>query len=323
MSLLGQDPTALGQADLRRRLEARLAVEALHHKGRRAHGRGDYLLRHDRTIAPVLRTVLRMMGLYSRGVRNALNPVVRNVRINFSNLPLGFEGFRLLHLTDFHIDGVDGLAEVLAVRLSDLQADVCVLTGDYRFETEGPCTAVYPRMRTVLSAIRARAGIFGVLGNHDAAEIALELSNCGVRMLVNEALELKCDGESMWLAGVDDPHYYGCDDLKAALGPVPGQAFKILLAHSPEMFQEAAEAGVHLYLCGHTHGGQICLPKWGPVLRNAECPKAYTSGLWRHNGMWGYTSHGVGASMLPVRYNCPPEIALIELGRPKETLLTP
>lgn len=317
MSLLGQDPAALEQADLRRRLEPRFAVEAQHRKGRRAHGRGDYLLRHDRIIAPILRMVLRSLGLYSRGVRNALNPTLRKVRINFPDLPSAFEGFRLLHLTDFHIDGVDGLAETLATRLGDLVADVCALTGDYRFETEGPCAAVYPRMRTVLSAIRARAGIFGVLGNHDAAEIAFELSNCGVRMLVNDAVELRRDGESIWLAGVDDPHYYGCDDLRRALGNVPAQSFKILLAHSPEMFAEAAEAGIHLYLCGHTHGGQICLPKWGPVLRNAQCPKAYTSGLWRHNGMWGYTSHGVGASMLPVRYNCPPEVALIELGRAK------
>lgn len=323
MSLLGQDPAAISQPDLQHRLEARLAVEALHHKGRRAHGRGDYLLRHDRIIAPVLRAVLRMMGLYSRGVRNALRPVVRNVRVDFPDLPPAFEGFRLLHLSDFHIDGVDGLAEVLAARLGDIEADVCVLTGDYRFETQGPCAAVYPRMRTVVSAIRAKAGTFGILGNHDAAEIALELSRYGVRVLVNEAVELRRNGESIWLAGVDDPHYYGCDDLRAALRVVPPGAFKILLAHSPEMFAEAAGAGIHLYLCGHTHGGQICLPKWGPVLRNARCPKAYTSGLWRHNGMCGYTSHGVGSSMLPVRYNCPPEIALIELGRTRATLLSP
>jgi hypothetical protein len=117
----------------------------------------------------------------------------------------------------------------------------------------------------------------------------------------------------LWLIGVDDPHYYGCDDLAQALETVPANAFRLLLAHTPEMFDEAARSGIHLYLTGHTHGGQICVPRIGPLLLYAECPRTYTRGHWRHNGMQGYTSAGVGCSMLPVRYSCPPEIAVIEL----------
>lgn len=300
-------------ADLKRRLAQRRAIETSHHKGRKAHGHGDYLLRHDRLLAPVLRFALRTTGLYSRGVRNALSPAVRTVRYRFGELPRSLEGFRLLLLADLHIDGLDGLAEVIAERVSELSVDLCVMTGDYRFEVDGPCNLVYPRMRTVLSGIHARHGVFAILGNHDAAEIALELESMGVRMLINEAVELRQGDGRLWLIGVEDPHYYGCDDLAGALRTVAPGGFKILLAHSPELFEEASGAGVHLYLCGHTHAGQICLPWIGPALLNADCPRDYARGVWRHGNMKGYTSAGVGTSMLPVRYNCPPEIILVEL----------
>jgi len=82
------------------------------------------------------------------------------------------------------------------------------------------------------------------------------------------------------------------------------------------MYNEAAAAGIHLYLCGHTHGGQIRLPWLGAPMQNAACPRRYAHGCWRHGEMQGYTSAGAGCSMLPVRYNCPPEITLIELARP-------
>jgi hypothetical protein len=83
--------------------------------------------------------------------------------------------------------------------------------------------------------------------------------------------------------------------------------------HTPELVDEAAAAGVDLYLCGHTHGGQICLPWIGPIIVNANCPRRYARGLWRHRHMQGYTSPGVGTSGVPVRFFCPPEIGVIEL----------
>jgi predicted MPP superfamily phosphohydrolase len=132
-------------------------------------------------------------------------------------------------------------------------------------------------------------------------------------MLMNNALELRCGRESAWIIGVDDPHYYGCDDLPAALSDVPSEAFKILLVHTPEIITEAEEHGVDLYLCGHTHGGQICLPFIGPLIINANCPRAYARGVWKYKSLQGYTSPGVGTSGLSVRFFCPPEIGLIEL----------
>ena len=80
------------------------------------------------------------------------------------------------------------------------------------------------------------------------------------------------------MIGVDDPHFYGCDDLEEALEAVPEDDFKVLLAHTPEIFEKAARSGIHLYLCGHTHAGQIRLPIIGEVLQNTDCPKSLCAG---------------------------------------------
>jgi predicted MPP superfamily phosphohydrolase len=278
------------------------------------HGPLHRLIEHY-LIRPTLRLGLRTTGLYSRGVKNALTPVVRRIPLSFPNLPPAFEGFQLMQISDFHIDGVDGLAEALAAVLEPLRPDACVFTGDYRFEDSGPCDEVYPRMRRVIESITARDGIYGIFGNHDPAEIAFALESFGVRMLVNEALEIERGGEYIWIAGIDDPFDYHCDDLPAALGSIPPDAFRVLLAHAPELFGEAAAGGVDLYLSGHTHGGQIRLPMVGAIRQNANCPREYAHGLWKHGNMHGYTSAGVGCSSLPVRFNCPPEVVLFELGR--------
>jgi predicted MPP superfamily phosphohydrolase len=301
--------------NLEERLASRRAIEtALRTGWRRSAHRDAHVLR-DHIAASILRTALQIMGVYDRGIRNALDPVIRHVLFEFKDLPESFHGFRILHLADPHIDGIDGLAEIVAERLGALPADLCVMTGDYRFAMEGPCAAVYSGMATMLSRVRAHHGVLAILGNHDESDIAVELESLGVRMLINETVEITRGGDSLWMIGVDDPHHYGCDDLHGALESVPPDAFKVILAHSPEMFDEAAAAQIRLYLCGHTHAGQICLPGVGAPLMNADCPRAYTHGHWRHGCMLGYTSAGVGCSLLPVRYNCPAEITLIEMAR--------
>lgn len=261
-----------------------------------------------------MKTALRLAGLYRRGRANALRPVIRELRLEFPNLPCSLDGFRLLHLSDFHINGVDGLAEVLAESLAPLAVDLCVLTGDYRFDIGGPCDEVYRRMRHILSAVQSRYGVFGILGNHDCADIAIELETMGVQMLINEGAPVG-PSDPLWVVGVDDPHFFGCDDLRQAARDVPKDGFKLLLTHTPEMFGEAAAAGIDLYLSGHTHAGQIRLPGIGALLQMADCPRRYAFGYWRYQDMQGYTTAGVGCSMLPVRFGCPPEIVVIHLAR--------
>jgi uncharacterized protein len=308
----------LEERSLSERLQPRIEIE-------RHYARIGHTLRHglvarafERKIErPLLRLGLKAAGLYERGMRNALDVSTTRIRLSFPNLPPAFEGFQILQISDFHIDGVDGLAEVIEQALSRLPAepDVCVFTGDYRFDDLGDCRAVYPRMRKVVQSIRTKHGIYGILGNHDAAEMVFALEDLGVRMLMNEAAEIERAKGALWLLGVDDKFDYRCDDLPAALAGVPADAFKILLSHSPELYKEASREGIQLYLTGHTHAGQIRLPGIGTLKHNARCPRRMAFGAWRHGGMQGYTSAGVGCSGLPVRFHCRPELVLIELSR--------
>ncbi|MDH3604170.1 MAG: metallophosphoesterase [Candidatus Tectomicrobia bacterium] len=263
----------------------------------------------------LLRQGLQLLSLSSWAEANVRQFVVKPLHFSFDTLPEAFDGFTILHLSDLHADGLEGLADDLYDRIQDLEVDLCVLTGDYRFKTTGDCQQVYTSMARILSGVNARHGIAGVLGNHDSFEMISELERLGVKMLLNESHGIQQNSQSIWLAGVDDPHYYGCEDLPVALSEVSADAFKILLVHSPEMYADADAHGIHLYLCGHTHGGQICLPLWGPIVTNANCPRRYTRGRWRHRNMQGYTSSGTGASGVPVRFFCPPEIGLITLHR--------
>ncbi len=262
---------------------------------------------------PALRAALKLSGMYARGQRNALSPVVRQVSLRFENLPAQLNGFQILHLSDFHIEGTPGLMPALVPLLEQLQPDVCVMTGDYRFEDHGPCERVYPLMQEIVSSIQARFGIFGILGNHDSSEMAFRMEDIGVRMLVNESVAIGESVAPLWLIGVDDPFDYQCHDLPKALARVPAGSFQVLLAHAPEIYEEAARAGIALYLSGHTHAGQIRIPGIGAIRHNAQCPGALVHGAWQYKGLQGYTSAGVGCSSLPVRFACPPEIVLIDL----------
>ncbi len=306
--------TVLEERPLDELLRRRRAVEQhfaqLGHTYR--HGRLYRSFEH-RVSRPALKLALQLAGIYSRGLENALNPSISRTSLTFQSLPPALDGFRILHLSDFHIDGTPGIAERLIPLLKGLRPDLCVLTGDYRFEDHGPCEAVYPLMRQILSGIQSRFGVFGILGNHDSSGMVSNLEELGVRMLLNEAVAIGSGPEAFWLIGVDDPFDYGCHDLERALGSVPPSSFKVLLAHSPEIYEPAEKAGIDLYLTGHTHAGQIRIPIIGALRQNASCPREYAGGQWRHRKMQGYTSAGLGCSSLPVRFGCPPEIALIEL----------
>jgi predicted MPP superfamily phosphohydrolase len=271
---------------------------------------------HSHVLDVVVRRGLRMTGLYGRGTRNALRPVLRYVRLGFDTLPAAFSGFKILHLSDLHIDGCEPLVEAVCGLLSGEEVDLCVLTGDYRFGLTGPCEPIYPLMERLLAGLTSRHGFAGTLGNHDLSEMLPAFERMGISMLMNQSLEVRQGTDSVWVIGLDDPHYFGCDDLSDALASVPAAAFKILLVHTPEVFEEALQHGVNLYLCGHTHGGQLCLPLIGPVKTNAASPRKFARGVWQHKTLLGYTSSGVGCSGIRARLLCPPELVLIELCHP-------
>lgn len=263
----------------------------------------------------VTRMALRLAGLYDQGVRNANSPVLHEVTFSFHTLPAAFDGFRILHLSDFHFNNRPGFTQMMCGLVRDLEADLAVFTGDYRFNPQSPCSSVYEGMTALVENLRAPCGALAVLGNNDMNDFVERFGALGIRVLVNEALEVARAGDRIWFAGVDDPHEFRCDGLRPALDEIPEGAFTVLLPHSPEPVREAAAAGVDLYLCGHTHGGQVCLPWMGPLYTNCRCARAHVAGPWRYGDLQGYTNRGLGTSTIPIRFNCPPEAALITLRR--------
>jgi predicted MPP superfamily phosphohydrolase len=181
--------------------------------------------------------------------------------------------------------------------------------------TYGPIAPCLRHLRRLLPHIRSRLGLLGVLGNHDCLEMSPDLEEAGLIMLINESWPITRNGEQIWVVDVDDPHFYKTADADQAFRDVPARAFTIFLAHSPEAYKQAAQCRASLYLCGHTHGGQIRLPKRGPILTNSRAPRFTASGSWQYRNMQGYTSRGVGPSGIPLRFNCPGEISLITLAK--------
>jgi len=263
--------------------------------------------------------IFKLAGMEEKGKANALDMRVENISLNFPDLPSGFDGYTILLLTDLHLDGLEGLTNRIIKRIRGLEADLCLIGGDIRMETYGPMAPCLRRLRRLLSHVRTRHGVFGVLGNHDCIEMTPDFEESGLVMLINDSWELHNNGSSIWLAGVDDPHYYRVDDARQAFKGIPENKFVIFLAHSPEAYKSAALCNARLYLCGHTHGGQICLPGRGPIVTNSRAPRFTAMGIWQYGNMTGYTSRGAGASGVPLRFNCPGEISLITLRKGPET----
>lgn len=263
------------------------------------------------SVHACIRAGLALCGLYGRARRNARQLSLVEQEWRLPNLPAVFDGYTLLHITDPHVDMAPEITQGLIDAVRPLAYDACVITGDFRTRTFGPYDAVLAAMSEV--AQHLRAPIYAVLGNHDTLRLVPGLEAMGVRVLLNETVVLERAGDRLYLAGIDDGHYYRLDHIPDAARHVPPDAVAILLSHTPEVYARAAHAGFQLMLCGHTHGGQICLPGGFPVLTDADCPRRFARGRWRYEGLQGYTSTGSGSSIVDLRLNCPPEVTLHRL----------
>lgn len=263
----------------------------------------------------IVASCLKLGLCYKRGSKNSLDYQVRRHNFPLRDLPEPFDGFRIMHLSDIHADGITNRARDLCSLLKSLEADLCVITGDYRFKTHSRYQDSMQVMADILQCIDPPFGKWGVLGNHDFIEFVPPLEASGLSMLLNESTPLEKDGARIWLSGVDDDHLYHCADLGKTLQGIPPDDTVVLLSHTPELYKRAALDEIDLFLCGHTHGGQICLPGGVPLLTNASCSNRYCMGDWKYQDMSGYTSSGTGSSSVPVRFNCAPEIAIHTLRK--------
>ena len=294
-------------------LKQRIGVEAAHAADRIGQGRTFVHIENWRLAKVALRLLLKASGLWAKGQNNVLDFELREQYWSLPHLPDSFKDFTILQLSDLHFDSMDAFAPRLAERVSELDYDVCVLTGDYRFLTYGSHKKAMAGLECLCRVIDT--DIFAILGNHDTILMARTIDSLGVQLLLNENAMIARDTDAIYLAGIDDPHYYAVDNLEKAYQDIPDDAVSILLAHSPEIYQHAAYVGFDLMMCGHTHGGQICLPGGYALTFNSSAPRFTGAGPWYFDLMQGYTSSGTGSSVVPARFNCPPEITLHVLGQ--------
>lgn len=265
-------------------------------------------------------TPLRTLALtLSQAARAALTEpyllTIEHHSIQLPRLPKAFDGFRIVHLSDIHHSPFTSKEQIeRAVDTANrLKPDIIALTGDYISHDRQyavPCAEL-------LGRLRARYGVYAVLGNHDHwtdASLITDLFRAeGITVLVNQGMRFELNGEAFWLAGVDDT-MVGLEDLSLALAGARENEMKLLLAHNPIILRRAARARVDLVLSGHTHGGQV-------KLRSERSPsgrprRRLLRGLGRQGDTQIYVTRGLGTVVLPIRYGCPPEVSLLELRRP-------
>lgn len=299
----------VGKAQVRRRI----GIETDHAADRFGQGRTFFHIENWHASGQIINFLVKIAGLQARGRANALDFRLRRNNLVLPHLPEAFDGLTLLHLSDLHLDAMEEFPERLARSVAGLEYDICVLTGDYRFRTHGPHARAMAGLQRLCGAIDR--DIYAILGNHDTLLLMEPMEAMGIRVLLNENVALERDGCRVYLAGTDDPHYFATDNLEKTYDGIPDSAVSILLTHSPEIYRHAAYVGFDVMLCGHTHGGQICLPGSFPLTLNSSAPRFTGRGAWTFDLMQGYTSCGTGSSVAAVRFNCPPEITLHRLSR--------
>jgi predicted MPP superfamily phosphohydrolase len=262
------------------------------------------------------------LALYSGEIaRHEIEIVERPIAI--TNLPAPFHGYRIVQISDIHLDEYTEpfFLERVVHKVNALTPDLVLLTGD--FITHGSLTFIagghaIRRCSEILTTLTAPLR-YAILGNHDvafnASIVVDSLTAHGTPVLVNQYLPIERTGRRLWLCGVDDPGT-SHPNLDLAV-PTKPDGPVLLMAHEPDYADTvvAHPRGhlIDLMLSGHSHGGQIRLPFLGPLILPPLAEK-YPEGYYRFNQMQLYVNRGIGTVGLPFRLNCPPEITVITLN---------
>lgn len=269
-----------------------------------------------RVVVTVLDGTLRLTPVYARGRRNALDLKKIELELELPGLPPAFDGYRILQLSDTHLDYFPELAPIARALLDGVEVDMLAITGDVHGDPRAAVEKSAGLLMDALEGVRVRGPRLAVLGNHDPAAMVGVLERAGFDVLVNRSIVVRHGSDSLGITGLDDVHSFYSEAALAALRG-HGGGFRIALVHSAEVADDADVAGYALYLCGHTHGGQICLPGGRPLVTHLKRCRHAASGLWRQGSMIGYTSRGLGVSDLPLRFNTRGEVVIITLRRPR------
>ncbi len=277
--------------------------------------RGRLVARFSSAAASATR-VWNFAEAHSQTARDAIaeanSIIVETHEIKLSRLPKKLDGFRIVQLTDLHHSPFTDAKQIMnAINLANsLDADIVALTGDY-VSHEAEYVAPIAEM---MAKVKSKFGTFAILGNHDHWTDGEFMTKClrdeGIRVLINEGFRFEANDEKFWLCGVDDA-MASVSDLKSSVKGSLDDEFKLLLSHNPSIISRAARRKIDLVLSGHTHGGQVKIRQQS---ENSLFPEyRRISGLHRRYDTQIYVSRGIGTVVLPVRYQCPPEVSLLIL----------
>src|SRR6478672_814452 len=234
--------------------------------------------------------------------------------IQIPRLPTAFEGFRIILFSDIHLYPFTPIEVVRdAVRLANsFQPDLVILPGDFVWRSVEAAFDLVP----ILSQLNPADGAFAVLGNHDHWKgpkiVAQALAKAGIRVLHNEGITIQRGNDSIYLAGIDSV-WGGKPSPKAAFEHRRGNIVSIVAVHEPDYIKELApQFPVDLQLSGHSHGGQVRMPVFGPLIL-PPMGEIYDMGLYRVGDAQVYTTRGLGTIHVNARFNCPPEVTAITL----------
>jgi predicted MPP superfamily phosphohydrolase len=242
---------------------------------------------------------------------------IANVTLNLPRLTPQFFGTRIAQISDIHMGGwmnAERLQHAVDLLLAE-KPDLLLLTGDFLIGHifDGNSEGHLQTLIEILTPLAKSIPSFGVLGNHDywtsADAIREMLQQSGIKDLTNSSFTVSRGSEKLHLCGVDDI-WEGDVRLDEVISQLPNEGSAILLAHEPDFADEsAATRRFDLQVSGHSHGGQVVIPFYGPPILPYLGQK-YPSGLYRVGSMFQYTNRGLGMIDPPVRFNCRPEITI-------------
>ncbi len=256
-------------------------------------------------------------GLTTAGYATLFEPnrlKISQARVQMKRLPRRLDGLRIVLMADFHLFPFTSakLVQQAIHEASALKPDLALFAGDFVY---AEAEAAY-ELSPILAQLNAKLGSFAVLGNHDhvkgAAIVQSALRQSGIEVLNNRGVTLSIGPCGLYLAGVDSMAA-GTPDVRAAFAALRSDASTLVLAHEPDTIDYYSQyVPIDLQLSGHSHGGQIRLPVVGPIIL-PPWGRRYPRGLYQVKDSQLFTSQGIGMVDLPVRVNCPPEIAEITL----------
>jgi predicted MPP superfamily phosphohydrolase len=231
-----------------------------------------------------------------------------------ADLAPAMDGFRIVHLADLHLRSYGGDAyRKIIDRVEEVPPDLILFTGDFVEDRYDPGAAI-PRVMEFFGALKSKHGVYAIAGNHDPDVMLPYLVGCGIRFITHRRIVVETERGRVELIGFPGPSRTDLDpDFLASLPKRATGEPRIVLSHYPDLFPAAFPLEPDLYLAGHTHGGQICLPNGSPLLTHDQMPRRLSKGVHRIGKTWYAVSRGIGFTGASIRLFCPAEVRAFTL----------